>query len=239
MEAHVYTVMTRPFEKVPELVMQKAAQSASQKAFPAAIPVSPRHQAMLDAYHPVLSINNDVSWLLPRLYAKIPEGYQQYGLDFHLSRKSFQALRTEVKVRLTDHERLPDRTEGGITYTKVCRAKLWIEPASKPAPKVEPITLVYSANSRPRSFVPMHIGINFFEASEAPLPFSLTEMEKVELMMFGATRDKQAQPRPQQPLSRIQRAGLRALRLQMEAAEAKGKTLPGKTGGAAQAGAPS
>ncbi|KQV54057.1 MULTISPECIES: hypothetical protein [unclassified Duganella] len=234
MESHVYTVISKAFEKVSERALQKAAQSASQKAFPTAIAVTPRQQAMVDAYQPFLAVDHDVMWLLPRFYAQMPEGWQNLGVAFYLRMNDFKALRSEIKVRLTDHEKLPDRSEGEISYTKVCRAKLWIESTSKSGQKPEPITLIYSANSRPRTSVPIHIGINFFEASEAPLPFSLTEMEKLELMMYAAIRNKEAQPMPQRPLSRIQRVGLRALRLHMEAAEAKERALPGKTDGAAQ-----
>lgn len=233
MEAHVYTVMTRAFENVSQSALRKAAQSASQKSYPAAIPITPRHQAMMDAYHPFLAVDHDVMWLLPRLYAQMPEGFREIGLGTYLRKGNFRELRSEIKVRLTDHEHLPDRTEGGRTYTKVCRAKLWIESTSKSAPKVEPITLIYSANSRPRTSVPIHIGINFFDSSEAPLPFALTEMEKIELMMLGATRDKEARPVTQRPLSRIQRIGLRALRLHVEAAEAKDRKQPGKAGASA------
>jgi hypothetical protein len=227
MAAQVYTIVSRAFDDVSQSALQKAAQSASQKAFPAAIPVPPRHQAMIDAYQPFLAVDHDVMWLLPRLYARMPEGWQEIGLGTYLRKSNFRELRSEIRVRLTDHERLPDRTEGGINYTKVCRAKLWIESTSDSVPKVAPITLVYSANSPPRTSVPIHIGINFFEASEAPLPFSLTEMEKIQLMMFGATRDKEARPAPQRPLARIQRVGLRALRVHVEAAEAK-KTPSGQ-----------
>lgn len=236
MESHVYTLVANAFDKTSRPALQKASGSEAKKEFPDAIPIPPRHQAILDAYHPFLSVDHDTMWLSPRLSAQMPERFQVIGLGSYLKMEKYKALRSALKVSLTDHEHLPDRTEGGRTYTKVCRARLWIEPTSKSAQKVEPITLIYSANSPPRTSVPIHIGINFFESSEAPLPFALTEMEKIELMMFGATRDKEARPLPQRPHARIQRVGLRALRHEIEAAEAGAKTSPGKTDGAARIG---
>jgi hypothetical protein len=199
--------------------------SSARGPVPDAVEMSPRHEAITNMYFPYFAVANDAKWLRPRLEVRTPERYKNVDLPiaFMLELDDFAAIRSAVKVRLTDHEQLPDRTED--QRTKVCRAKLIIEPVAKSTEPVEPITLIYSLNPTPRgsrlsSASPLYVPINFFEASESPLPFQLSDREKVELMAMGATNDIQAQPQPQAPTFRIKRVALRAFRRHIEITEA-------------------
>ena len=202
--------------------------SDSQDSSFASVQISPRDQAVMDVYHPYAAVAQDRKWLMPRLAAGKPERYKAVSFPVYLMLNDFKVIRSAVKVRLADHEHLPDRTEDQRSYTKVCRAKLRIEPASAPNDGVETITLIYSINPSPRnsrshSASPFYIAVNFFETSDPPLPFQLSDREKVFLMMFGATNDIEAQPRHQEPTLRITRVALRAFRRHMEAIEVASK----------------
>ena len=225
MASTVYTVVKNALREYDD------SRGGSQEPIAPAVPLSSRHEAMIDMYHPHLAVAHDKKWLVPRLAAQKPEKYKAVDLPVYLMLQDYQALRSAVKVRLTDHEHLPDRTEDQKTYVKVCRAKLEIQPAAESTRKLQPVTLIYSVNPPPRgsrshSASPFYVAINFFEASEPPLPFSLSDSEKVALMAMGATRDIQARPKPQDPTLRVTRVGLRALRRHMEASEGQSEKAP-------------
>src|SRR5574343_1365273 len=168
---------------------------------------------MVDLYHPHIAMAHDRAWLLPRLEALAPENLRHGDLGVYLMLHDYQVLRKALKIALTEHEHLPDLTEGTRTYKHVCRARLSIAPSNDPKAASEPITLIYSANAPPRSRrYPLYIAVNLFEASEPPLSFALSGSERVMLMALGATRSMEAIAKPQTPEVRITKRGLRALR---------------------------
>ena len=212
------------------------------------VEVSARHQAMMDMYHPYVAIAVDKKWLRLRLEAEAPEALKGDNFRLYLMLKNFKVVRDAVNVKLSNFVQLPDRVEGARTYRKVCRATLTITPTAQSLRTFEPIELTYSANPKPTSSRtsaanPIYIPINFFEATEPPLPFELSDSEKVVLIAMGATKDIRAIPRSQSPDTRITRQALRAFRASLEgkhppAMEAPNpsieRTSPGKPGAASQ-----
>ena len=201
--------------------------------FPAAMEMSPRHAAITDMYFPSRMIALDRNWLRPRIAAQMLERYRALNCLSSLIPDDFEAIRRAVGVRLVDHERLPDRMENGRTYTKVCRAKLIIEPAVQSDKVAEAITLTYSLNPSPlqnfrfhTNAGPFYVPVNFFEATEPPLLFPLSDNEKMALMTMGAARDIQAKPESPSPDLRIQRRALRAFREYFEHTEVSPTATP-------------
>ena len=191
----------------------------------AAVGTSSRHEAITDMYFPHLAIAQDRKWLQPRISARIPETLKHVELPVYLMMRDFEAIRRAVKVRLASYERVPKRTQDGRTYSKVCRATVFIEPTINSIRESDAITLTFSLNPTPRSnressASPIYAAINFFDATEAPLSFPLSDDEKIALMTMGATKDIQAQPKPQEPTLRLTKRALRAFRRYFESIEA-------------------
>lgn len=198
--------------------------SKSDKGAPIrpAVQMSPRHEAMADVYHPHLMVAHDTQWLRSRLKDQAPEMYRDERLDIYLVLGNYEVIRRAISVRLSNYEHLPDITEDQRTYRKVCRAKLTIQPNIEAAKKAEPITLIYSLNAEPRSRrTPLYIPINFFEATEPPLPFSLSDSERTALKMMGFRGEPD-----QDPILRIRRKALRGFRNYVEGTTALVEEAP-------------
>ena len=182
---------------------------------PESVPMTSRQMQINEAYLPRFSIRSDVQWLKYRIAAQVAQRHRIHPFPLYLMLDNSAILRKGVRIRLSDHEALPDRREGERVFTKVCRAKLWIEPALEDGQEGVPVTLTYSLNAPPTASKlhganPFYVAVNFFEASEPPLPFELSREEKA--MLLGARRDLKAEPAPQDVDTLVVRRTLRALR---------------------------
>lgn len=210
---------------VKNALREEGTSGYDQEQKPLEFQISNRHQAMIDMYQPHIAIAFDKKWLRPRLEAEVPDTFKGENFAVYLMLKDYKAIRDAVSVNITQHEILPDRVEGERTYRKVCRAKLTITPTVHSSRAFESVHLTYSVNPPPRSSrtsaaSPFYVAVNFFEATAPPLPFSLSDSEKVALMAMGAVKDIQAVPRPQNPETIVTKVALRAFRAYLEGKEA-------------------
>ncbi|MFT3719605.1 hypothetical protein [Pseudorhodoferax sp.] len=222
---------TTVYTLVKNALRETGTSDDGQAQKPLALQISDRHQAMIDMYHPHVAIAVDGKWLRSRLETGAPDLFKGENFTAYLMLKNYGVIREAVSVSLAQHEPLPDRVEDKRTYKKVCRAKLTIAPNGQSSKKFESINLTYSVNPPPRSgrtsaASPFYVAVNFFEATEPPLPFSLSESEKVALMALGAVKDIRAVPRPQSPETRVIKIALRAFRAYMESEEATATEAP-------------
>lgn len=228
---------------VKNALREKRTTDDDSEQKPLAWQMHHRQQALIDMYHPQAAIANDAKWLRSRLKAGAPDLFKGESFATYLMLNNYKVIREAVSVNLAEYEPLPDRVKGERTYKNVCRAKLTIIPNNQSSKKFESIQLTYSVNSPPRgsrtsSASPLYVPVNLFEVTEPPLPFSLSDSEKLALMALGAVKDIRAVPRPQSPQTRVTRMALRALRSYIESEEATHAEAPNPSSGRKPPGKP-
>lgn len=158
------------------------------------------------AYDPMASIRRDVAWLIPHLTPAMPQDWGVGRLPLHLSRDDDRILRQAVVLRMTDRQKLPDRTEGTTVHKNVCRARLDFETVGAPSHKANSLIITYSIvppRKGKRSTRDPFVVVHAATAETAP---QFSEFEK-QLLHASGLADV-----PQKPLMVVRARALHAMR---------------------------
>lgn len=164
------------------------------------VPESPQNtewskikEQVTDLYFPHVAMRLDARWLKNRIPEGVDERFKILNVSTYLMLDNWAALRKAVRIRMTDHEHVPDQVKDQVLYKNVCRANVWIEPVGLPEQAETSVRVTYSVNPPPRSTRthaagPFYVAVAFLSASESPLKVELTNQDKIMLMAMGVRR---------------------------------------------------
>lgn len=197
---------------------ETAAQDIAQRDLGAQPDIPPRHQAMMNRYHPEVSLFQALPRAAIHLARRVPKEYKELDLPLILQTRQFSLLGQSLDIRLTDRVARVGTDEDETRGRKLCSASLHIGPRHGDDRQATPLKVRYTLNPPPRSSrTPFYVPMSEIQADPPELGFELSDSEKTALMMMGATRDMQARPRQHDGLTLILNQALRALLIDLEA----------------------
>lgn len=175
------------------------------------LPMRPtlRHQAMLDVFHPNVSADSLQAEFNTEIAKRVPASYQDFELPLALAIEDYMLIRQLIVVKLSNVEVISVQEAQQYGKSQVCRAQLHIMPRHGDQERFRPLSITYAMNAPPRRS-DFYIPVDLLEATPPPLPFQLSDSEKVSLMALGATKDLQAIPRRHSPSTVVLNHALQA-----------------------------
>ncbi len=187
---------------------------------PGALPnISARHQAMMNRFHPELSLHRTQPLVAIELAKRVPEEHKAHPLALVLQLRQFSLLSRSLELRLADQEARMGSKEDDQRGRKLCAATLYIRPRNGDSRHFASLHIRYGLNPPPRGRrTPFYLPLSEFAVDPPDLAFALSGSEKVALMATGETRDMTATPRPHDGFTLILNQSMLALLADMNAA---------------------
>jgi hypothetical protein len=207
----IFTLINNQFSYDETLTLQKITQEPYIEE-----KVDDRSAAILKKYSPQALMLHQLVDIAHIIAVQAPEELKDYDLHLYLAMHDMRVLREALSIQMNNMKTLPERVEDGKTYKKVCSATVIINTHDKSLYQASPLTVIYAVNPLPTSSKlhgrnTLYIPVHFFDVSEPPLAFELSNREKVEMMAYGAIKNMQAVPNPQTPNILLAKHGVDAL----------------------------
>lgn len=197
---------------------ETSAQEIAQRDMGPAPDIPPRHQAMMNRYHPEVSMFRALPRAAVRLAQRVPDEDRELDLPLILQTRQFSLLGQSLDIRLTDQVTRIGTEEDEKRGRKLCSASLHIRPRHGGGQQVTPLKVRFTLNPPPRSSrTPFYVPMSEIQADPPELGFELSDSEKTALMITGATRDMQAIPKQHDGLTLILNQAMHALLTDLEA----------------------